>query len=84
MEDSNERAVREIFAACRVLSARTGRPFSPDGHVVGSLGEVLAAKLLDLSLMPPSNDGYDAVELAWCKWERGVARLFPAYHHEAP
>ena len=42
--------------------ASTGRPFSPDGHLVGSLGEVLAADLLDLTLMPPSNDGYDAID----------------------
>lgn len=62
MDDSNRRAVREIFEACRSLSISTGRPFSPDGHLVGSLGEVLAAELLDLTLMPPSNNGYDAVD----------------------
>lgn len=62
MNEANQRAVREIFAACRALSASTGRPFSPDGHLVGSLGEVLAADLLDLTLMSPSNDGYDAVD----------------------
>lgn len=62
MDESSRRAVREIFEACRSLSASTGRPFSPDGHLVGSLGEVLAADLLDLTLMPPSNDGYDAVD----------------------
>lgn len=62
MDESNQRAVREIFAACRALSASTGRPFSPDGHLVGSLGEVLAADLLDLTLMPPSNEGYDAID----------------------
>ena len=62
MDENDRRAIREIFEACRVLSASTGRPFSPDGHLVGSLGEVLAADLLDLTLMPPSNDGYDAVD----------------------
>ena len=62
MDESNRRSVREIFRACRNLSASTGRPFSPDGHLVGSLGEVLAAELLNLTLMPPSNDGYDAVD----------------------
>ena len=40
----------------------TGRPFSPDGHLVGSFGEVVAAELLNLTLMPPSNDGYDAID----------------------
>jgi hypothetical protein len=69
MDESNLRAVREIFRACRALSASTGRPFSPDGHLVGSLGEVLAAELLDLTLMPPSNDGYDAVDSEGSKVE---------------
>ena len=63
MDDPSRRAVCEIFRACRTLSASTGRPFSPDGHLVGSLGEVLAAELLDLTLMPPSNDGYDAIDV---------------------
>lgn len=69
MDETNRRAVREIFAACRALSASTGRPFSPDGHLVGSLGEVIAADLLDLTLMPPSNDGYDAVNSEGLKVE---------------
>jgi len=62
MNELNRRAIREIFSACRSLSESTGRPFSPDGHLVGSLGEVLAAELLGLTLMPPSNHGYDAVD----------------------
>ena len=62
MDVSSRRAVREIFEACRSLSESTGRPISPDGHLVGGLGEVLAAELLNLSLMPPSNDGCDAID----------------------
>jgi hypothetical protein len=62
MNDEDHRAVEAIFDACQQLTASTGRPFSPDGHLVGSLGEVLAADLLDLTLMPPSNAGYDAVD----------------------
>lgn len=62
MDESGRRAVREIFEACRSLSASTKRPFSPDGHLVGSLGEVLAAELLGLTLMPPSNDGNGAID----------------------
>jgi hypothetical protein len=69
MDESDRRAVREIFESCRTLSASTGRPFSPDGHLVGSLGGLLAAELLDLTLMPPSNDGYDAVDGAGRKVE---------------
>ena len=38
-----------------------GRPFTPDGHLVGSLGEVIAAYDYDLRLLPPSTEGCDAL-----------------------
>ena len=38
-----------------------GRPFTPDGHMVGSIGECLVADAYNLKLMQPSNEGYDAV-----------------------
>jgi hypothetical protein len=38
-----------------------GRPFTPDGHMVGSLGECLVADAYGLELMPPSTEGYDAL-----------------------
>jgi hypothetical protein len=38
-----------------------GRPFTPDGHLVGSLGEVIAAHDYDLRLLPPSTEGFDAL-----------------------
>ena len=38
-----------------------GRPFTPDGHLVGSLGEVIAAHDYNLRLVPPSTEGYDAL-----------------------
>ena len=37
-----------------------GRPFTPDGHMVGSIGEVLAAEYFDLELLPCSFKGHDA------------------------
>ena len=37
-----------------------GRHFTPDGHMVGSIGECLVADAYDLELMPASNKGYDA------------------------
>lgn len=37
-----------------------GRPFTPDGHMVGSIGECLVADRYGLTLMPPSNRGFDA------------------------
>lgn len=38
-----------------------GRSFTPDGHLVGSLGECLAADAFGLTLNPASTEGYDAV-----------------------
>lgn len=60
-ERLTEVLISEIFEACRNLSARTGRPVSPDGHLVGSLGEIFAAEKLGLQLMPPSHHGFDAL-----------------------
>jgi hypothetical protein len=34
--------------------------FTPDGHLVGSIGESLAAYMFDLGLMPASDRGFDA------------------------
>lgn len=38
-----------------------GRHFTPDGHMVGSLGECLVADAYNLELMGASNEGYDAI-----------------------
>lgn len=38
-----------------------GRPFTPDGHLVGSIGEVLGAYKYGLTLLPCSTAGHDAV-----------------------
>jgi len=38
-----------------------GRHFTPDGHMVGSLGECLVADAYNLKLMPASNAGFDAI-----------------------
>ena len=37
-----------------------GRKFTPDGHLVGSIGEVTAAHLYDLELLPGSTERHDA------------------------
>jgi len=53
--------VREIYAIVAKLEAAfPGRHFTPDGHLVGSLGEVLAAHYYDLELMPASVVAHDA------------------------
>ncbi|MFZ1694752.1 MAG: hypothetical protein WAT74_16255 [Flavobacteriales bacterium] len=53
--------VRELLSAVRRLEALyDGRKFTLDGHLVGSIGEVLAAQLYGLKLLPPSTEGHDA------------------------
>lgn len=37
-----------------------GRKFTLDGHLVGSIGEVVAAYMFELELNPASTQGYDA------------------------
>jgi hypothetical protein len=37
-----------------------GRKFTPDGHLVGSIGEVIAAEALGLKLLRSSHPGHDA------------------------
>jgi hypothetical protein len=37
-----------------------GRKFTLDGHLIGSLGEVIAAYIFDLNLHPASTLGHDA------------------------
>ena len=62
MPEDVRTAITKIFRSCQRLTELTKRPFSPDGHLVGSFEEVVAAELLNLTLMPPSNDGYDAID----------------------
>lgn len=62
MEQTDADLVRLIFQACAELSHRGGRSVSPDGHLVGSLGEIYAAQALGLRLETASNAGFDAVD----------------------
>lgn len=56
-------AVAAIYRAVDELSASyPGRKFTPDGHLVGSIGEVVAAEALGLQLHPGSNPAHDAVD----------------------
>ena len=53
--------VRELYAIVRQLEDHfPGRKFTPDGHLVGSLGEVLAAYYYNLELLPGSAATHDA------------------------
>jgi hypothetical protein len=55
--------VAEIYKAVAQLEASyPGRKFTPDGHLVGSIGEVVAAEALGLTLYPGSHPGHDAFD----------------------
>jgi hypothetical protein len=54
--------VKQLYATVHELEAMfPGRHFTPDGHMVGSLGECLVADAYCLQLRGASNKGYDAV-----------------------
>lgn len=54
--------IRALFAVTDRLEAIfPGRKFSLDGHLVGSVGEVVAAHIFDLDLNAASTQGHDAV-----------------------
>lgn len=53
--------IRQLFSVCAELESMfPGRPFTPDGHPMGSIGEVLAAAHYGLDLHRPSKKGRDA------------------------
>lgn len=53
--------VEAIYQAVDTLErAYPGRKFTPDGHLVGSIGEVVAREALGLTLYPASRPGHDA------------------------
>ena len=55
------RLVPELFQITRFLEAAApGRHFTPDGHLVGSIGEAVAAARYGLELTTASTKGVDA------------------------
>jgi hypothetical protein len=55
--------VAAIYKAVAELETMyPGRKFTPDGHLVGSIGEVVAADALKLTLYPGSHPGHDAYD----------------------
>lgn len=56
-----------------------GRKFTPDGHLVGSIGEIIAAHMFSLELRPSSAPVHDAVsgdvevQIKLTQGTRGVA-----------
>jgi len=54
--------IKKLYSTVSSLETMFGRPFTPDGHMVGSLGEALAAYHYGLKLARPSTRGYDAIK----------------------
>lgn len=55
--------ISELYHLVRQLEEMfPGRNFTPDGHLVGSIGECLAAYHYGLELLPASSPGVDAVK----------------------
>jgi hypothetical protein len=55
----------DIYRAVKELeSGYPQRKFTPDGHLVGSIGRVVAAEALDLKPHPMSHSGDDAFDAA--------------------
>lgn len=50
----------ELYGLVTELEQMFQRPFTPDGHMVGSIGEALAAHYYGLTLLPCSTAGCDA------------------------
>jgi len=86
--------VRELYSVVRRLSAMfPGRHFTPDGHLIGSLGEALANHYYGVELYPASTAGHDgefcgrqvevkitqgqSVSLSSCPQHLLVLRLLP-------
>ncbi|HHQ4663039.1 TPA: DUF6998 domain-containing protein [Aeromonas veronii] len=57
-----QRLVQQLYSTVEELEEMfPGRHFTPDGHMVGSIGECLVAEAYGLELMNASNKGYDAL-----------------------
>jgi len=54
--------VAVIYRAVKELEEKYQRKFTPDGHLVGSIGEVVAAEALGLTLYPMSKIAHDAFD----------------------
>jgi len=68
MSTNHEEHIREVpklltqlYAIAGTLESHFGRKFTPDGHLVGSIGEIMAAYIYNLRLLRMSEAGHDAV-----------------------
>ncbi len=61
--DRFSQIIEQIYSLVSELEVMfPGRHFTPDGHMLGSIGEVLVANYYDLKLVTASTKGYDALK----------------------
>lgn len=54
--------VRDLYSlVAKFEEAFPGRRFTPDGHLIGSIGEVLAAHRYGIRLYPASSEAHDGI-----------------------
>ncbi|MCG9760160.1 MULTISPECIES: hypothetical protein [Pseudoalteromonas] len=59
--DKFQKLIRQLYSTVDELEVMfPGRHFTPDGHMVGSIGECLVAEAYGLNLETASNKGFDA------------------------
>ena len=60
-KDNLPTLIGKLYSVVRELEQMyPGRRFTPDGHLVGSIGEVIVARDYGLTLFPSSTEGHDA------------------------
>lgn len=60
--DRTAELVEQLHAVVEELEAmHPGRKFPLDGHLVGSIGEAAAEAMFDITLVPASSAGHDAI-----------------------
>ncbi|MCC4834537.1 hypothetical protein LMH66_17970 [Shewanella sp. 10N.7] len=60
--DKFQGLIKQLYSTVSELEAMfPGRHFTPDGHMVGSIGECLVADAYGLELITASNKGFDAI-----------------------
>lgn len=61
LQDSVAAKIKALYEISQELEALfPGRHYTPDGHMIGSIGEALAASYYNLELFPASEETHDA------------------------
>jgi len=76
--------IKQLYSTVAELEEMfPGRHFTPDGHMVGSIGECLVADAYNLELLTASNKGYDALSSSGKKVEiKATQSNRAAFRHE--